>query len=273
MIIAINKKLVIFLTIVIIVLTSVLSYFLLSNFLVIYAIPMDALWASVFVTAVLVVINIITTYQNRLSVKEMEKARKSDFLSHVRVELNWYIPAFLVLTITNLGKGPAIHIKAKIEFLPSKNEKHWRDGTLAPNESINIFLPNGNMAIVKSTIERIVVKGNYQDIFGQSFEIDEEIPVTQFIDETLELNPVYDQNKLVSAINHLSDNLKQELRSGIRETCQTNQSLKNEIIKINEVLEKLANQENYEQLRIEIANINSNLERIAINQEQKNQLS
>ena len=116
---------------------------------------------------------------------------------------------------------------------------------------MNIFLPDGNVDAVRSTITRIVVTGNYQDIFGQFYEITEEIPVTEFIDETFELNPVYEQNKLVTVLTESNKKIKDELRQGFTRISRSNQKLKDEIID-------------------EIRKINYNLERIAANQETHN---
>jgi hypothetical protein len=255
--------------VIILILVGVLAYLLLSNLLVVYVLPIDALWASVVVTIVLVIVNIYYAYQNRQVLKEMETTRKTDFITHVRAELTWYVPTFLVLTLTNFGKGTAIHINAEIEFEPLSIRKHWNDGTLAPNEAINIFLPNGNVEIVRKSLDRIIVKGTYRDIFETEYKLAYEIPVKQFIEETNELNPVYEQDKLITVIHNLST----EIRGEIRHLGQANQSVKTELGKINEVLEDLAKQENgekYVQIIEELTKVTSNLERIAVGQEIRN---
>ena len=246
-----SKILITSIVVVIVVALSIFLYFYWKSLEFLSIFVTNALWASVLLTVILVIINISTIIQTRQTISEMEKARKSEFLTHVRVELSWYVPAFLVLKITNFGKGAAIHINAKITFLPSKIEKNWKDGVLAPIESMNIFLPYGNVDAVRSTITRIVVTGNYQDIFGQFYEITEEIPVTEFIDETFELNPVYEQNKLVTVLTESNKKIKDELRQGFTRISRSNQKLKDEIID-------------------EIRKINYNLERIAANQETRN---
>ena len=105
----------------------------------------SVLWASVLSTIVLVVINALYVWQNRLTVQEMEKARKTEFMPHLRAEISWLGPIFLVLKVSNFGKGPATNIEAEIEFLPSKQKRKWKDSIFAPNETMRILLPDGNI--------------------------------------------------------------------------------------------------------------------------------
>ena len=126
----------------------------------------DALWASVLATFVLIIINAIYAWQNRQTVKEMEKARKAEYMPHLKAKLNWVAPTFLELEVTNFGKGPATNIKAEITFQPYEEKRPLEQSIMAPNESIQIFLPEGNTDKISEKLAKIIIKGEYSDIFG-----------------------------------------------------------------------------------------------------------
>lgn len=194
---------------------ATLAYFYPSSFGFLSIFVKDALWASVLVTVVLVVINAVYTMQTRQSIKEMEKARKADFCPHVRADLSFLGPFFLILKATNFGKGPAINVRVKITFLPSNAEKIWTQAAMSPNEFISILLPNGDLGKVLDKSAEIVVKGDYKDIFGQVFPIDEKMDVKAFIDEARELEPILEKD-LAGLVEGIKKELEQ-IGHGLRE--------------------------------------------------------
>jgi len=166
----------------------------------------DPLWASVFVTIVLVAINAYYAWQVRQTIYEMEKARKAEFLPHIRAELDWVGPIFLVLQLTNFGRGPAVNIKAQINFLPSREQRLWNQTIMSPAESIRIFLPEGQIDKVCESSAKILVKGTYEDIFGQTFEINDTIDTREFIDQAKQLKQLLERD-----IPRLVETIKDEL--------------------------------------------------------------
>lgn len=76
----------------------------------------NPLWMSVFVAVVLVGINAYYSWQTRQEIAEMKKARKTEFMPHIKVALAFLGPLALILRITNVGKGPAIDVKTMITF-------------------------------------------------------------------------------------------------------------------------------------------------------------
>jgi hypothetical protein len=179
----------------------------------------DALWASVLVTIVLVVINAFYLMQTRQTIKAMEKARKTDFLPHVRAELSFLGPVFLILKATNFGKGPATNVKAEITFLPSNEKRVWQQAIMSPNEFIRILLPDGSLARVLERSAEITVKGEYEDVFGQTFPTNERIDVKEFIDEATQLQPLLEKDlaSLVEDIKKKLEGIEGELRDIARE--------------------------------------------------------
>ena len=166
----------------------------------------DPLWVSVFVTIVLVAINAYYAWQVRQTIHEMEKARKAEFIPHVRAELIWLGPIFLLLQLTNFGKGPAMNIKAQITFLPSEEKRLWDQMIMSPSEFIRILLPEGNIDKVCEASAQILVKGEYKDIFGQTFEISDTIDTKEFIDQAKQLRPLLERD-----VPRLIENIKDEL--------------------------------------------------------------
>lgn len=182
----------------------------------------DALWASVLVTVVLVVINAFYAMQTRQTIKVMEKARKTDFLPHVRAELSFYGPFLLILKATNFGKGPATNVEAEITFLPSSEKRVWQQETMAPNEFIRIILPDGSLGRVLERSAEITVKGKYKDVFGQTFPINERMDVKTFIDEAMRLQPILESD-LASHVKDIKEKLGRiegELRNIARELAR-----------------------------------------------------
>jgi len=152
-------------------------------------VPMDPLWASVLVTIVLVGINAYYAWQTRQTIGEMEKARKAEFMPHIKASLIFLGPVYLTLKLTNVGKGPAMNVDARIVFLPSKETRPWEQRIISPNEFMHILLPDGNIKRVCRKSAQIELRGTYNDIFGQSFEIKEVIDTNEFIEKSKELKP------------------------------------------------------------------------------------
>ncbi|MBE3115793.1 hypothetical protein IMZ68_01180 [Candidatus Bathyarchaeota archaeon] len=159
----------------------------------------DALWASVLLSIVLVVVNISGAIQSRETIKEMQKARKAEFLPHIRVQLTWLTSTALMLKATNFGKGPAINIVAEIIY-SHDNKKSWVDSIFAEKETLRIFLPDSRMDVIPAQFPEIKITGQYEDIFAQKYPISETIDTKQFIDETIALQPALENNQVAQAM-------------------------------------------------------------------------
>lgn len=86
-----NRKVISVLSLLILIgiLAGLLLIFNASISSVLSVVVSDALWASVFATIILIVINAIYTVQTRQTIREMEKARKAEFFPHIRIDLDW----------------------------------------------------------------------------------------------------------------------------------------------------------------------------------------
>lgn len=170
---------------------TLLSYGSYLSFLSIFV--TDALWASVLLTVVLVVVNISSTIQNRQTIREMEKARKAEFMPNVKMQLTWIGATSLALKGKNFGKDPAINLKAEIIFLPSDAKRKWTAEIFSPNQSIKVWLPDSSSSKICNSAAQIVVKGEYYDIFGQKYLINESIDSKEIIDEINQLQVLSDE--------------------------------------------------------------------------------
>jgi prepilin signal peptidase PulO-like enzyme (type II secretory pathway) len=215
-----RKIISILILIIILIVFSVSAYYYRASFEFLSIFVRDALWASVLVTTVLVVINAYYAWQTRQTIREMEKARKAEFIPHVRVELSWLGPVFLVLKATNFGKGPATNVKAEITFLPSNEKRIWEEAVLSPNESIRISLPEGIIEKVCEKSANITVKGECKDIFGQTFKIDETIDTKDFIEQAKQLRQLLERD-----IAREVEGIKKELQEIVTEVCNIRREL------------------------------------------------
>lgn len=168
---------------------------------------LDALWASVVATIVLIIINIVYAWQNRQVIKEMQETRRAEFIPNLKAKLSWPYPNFLTLQITNFGKGPAMNIKAEVIFQPSEEKRPWEASIMSPGESIRILLPEGRIDKVLEKSSKIILKGEYKDIFNRTFKMDEIIDVKVFIEQAQQLSQLWESD----IVREVSD-IKGEMR-------------------------------------------------------------
>lgn len=172
----------------------------------------DALWTSVLVTVVLVAVNISYLLQNRQTINEMKKAREAEFMPHVRADLSFFgiVP---VVKITNFGKGPAIDVRTKINF-SAEEMKPWEQAVMSPNESIHLILPGSNMNEILKRAGYIRVNGEYEDIFGKTYPMHDEMNTKEFIEQTQKLPPILEESlsMLVKKIVKELEDIKREIR-------------------------------------------------------------
>lgn len=183
----------------------------------------DPMWVSVFVTVILVVINICYAWQTRQTIVEMERARKAEFLPYIKTRLDFLGPKFLILRMTNVGKGPAMDIDATVSFSPSNEVRYWKQNMMSPDEFHRILLPDGNIDTVCEKAQKITMKGNYRDILGQAFYIDEEINTREFIGEIQQLPQLIEPD-----LGRLVSDIKDELRSLTSEMRHIRQAISSE---------------------------------------------
>ena len=172
----------------------------------------NPLWMSVLVTFVLVGINAYYSWQTRQEIAEMKKARKSEFMPHIKIALMFLGPLAVILRITNVGKGPAIDVKTMITFSPKNETRPWEQPLMSPDEIVRVTLPNMSLHKVCETAAQISIKGSYKDIFGQEFPIDEVIDTKEFIEKMTQLKPVLETD-LPQLVRDIRDEVQKLTRA------------------------------------------------------------
>ena len=86
-------------------------------------------------------------------------------------------PLFVELEIVNVGKGAATNVGLTFSVKPGKFKKAWYHPLLVAGQSEYLFLPEGNLEKLAKQSDVIEVKGEYQDVFGETYEIDEKLDI------------------------------------------------------------------------------------------------
>lgn len=171
---------------------------------------LDPLWASAFVTIVLVLINVYYAWVSRQTVKEMQKARKVEFIPRIKASFHWAGPAFLELKAENVGKGPGFNIDAAIETIPKEEPRKWEQSVMVAGEHVLFFLPEGDLDALVKKYDLVSLRGSFKDIFGEDHEMNEELDVKE-LEKMRELKMVWREDPLRRIERHLND-IRKELR-------------------------------------------------------------
>ena len=151
---------------------------------------LDPLWinsiVSIISTVAFVIIYLITVYQNRQTIKEMEKARKAEFLPKLKATLHFPASTYANLKIQNIGKGPALNVDATIKFCSSSSESEssriWKEPLMMAGEYYMFVLPQkGNIKQIIQNVNYIHIKGVYEDIFGEKHEFEDKIDLNEIL--------------------------------------------------------------------------------------------
>jgi hypothetical protein len=77
----------------------------------------------------------------------------------------------------------------------------------SPNESIRILLPEGNIDKVCEKSAKITLKGEYRDIFGQVFKLDDVIDAKETVEQAKQLRPILEKD-IADEVEGIKDGLK-----------------------------------------------------------------
>ena len=136
-----------------------------------------------WLTAGLVVVNMVFAWQMVRSVTEMKRSRQLQVMPKLAPDLHVLGPALAFLRLTNVGLGPALDVRVKVVFegiegTPS-DEREWRSSLFAPGE-FHEFLPpqrneGGHVSMDELTTDyrRVAVKGTAKDSLGRTHTVDE----------------------------------------------------------------------------------------------------
>lgn len=143
--------------------------------------------ATVVLTAVLVCVTAYYAWQNQRMVHEMRRSRELSVLPNLSVDLRpLQRSTAVVVTVTNVGQGPAIGVEAVLTFLSSDPEanptaqRFWRAGVLAPGETKSFVPPHDGERILR--FEELAVRyrsvqlgGSMKDSLGSRQVVADEV--------------------------------------------------------------------------------------------------
>lgn len=86
-------------------------------------------------------------------------------------------PLYVELEIVNVGKGAATNVELTFSVKPGKFKNAWYHPLLVAGQSECLLLPEGNLEKLAKKSDVIEVKGEYQDVFGETYEIDEKLDI------------------------------------------------------------------------------------------------
>lgn len=181
---------------------------------------LDPLWASVIVTIVLVIINICIIWQNQRVIKEMEKARKAEFLPRIKATIHFAGPTFVELKAQNVGKGPALDIDAIIKTMPKEKPRRWQQPLMASDECEFFFLPEGDFEELAQKYDCVMLEGSFTDIFGERYTINEKIELKKFLAHIKELEKVWKEPEPLKYLKKIEDKLR-DIESVLRDLVRS----------------------------------------------------
>jgi len=185
---------------------------------------LDPLWTSAIATIVLVIVNICCIWQNRQTIKEMEKARKAEFLPRIKATLHFAAPTFVNLKMQNVGKGAAVDIDALIKTQPESGTRKWRQPLMAPGECEFFFLPEkGEFEKLANKYDFIVIEGSYKDIFGEKHVLKEKIDLKSFLSNIIGLQKIWKEPEQLRCLKIL-DKIEKILQDLVKEIGKIRQS-------------------------------------------------
>jgi hypothetical protein len=137
--------------------------------------------ATVFLTAVLIVVTLYYAVQNARMVGEMQRTRKLVVMPKLAIEFHRLGPTAMSVAIKNVGPGAALGIDVRLIYVPAnpehdRPERRWRRNVLASGEQYDFMPPGGandSINTLTATYSAIRLLGSMTDASGANHEVDE----------------------------------------------------------------------------------------------------
>jgi hypothetical protein len=149
---------------------------------------MDSTSALVVLTAALVLVTGYYAYQNRRMVGEMRQARSTSVLPRLALSIRPLGGGIGFLRLSNVGPGPALHVRATITLEPDGFDIQWDAHVVAPGE-FHEFIPQppGEKDVSLASLDRLVerfthaaLSATYEDALGDRHETNERIEAREW---------------------------------------------------------------------------------------------
>jgi hypothetical protein len=118
-------------------------------------------------------------------VNEMRRTRLLTILPRVTLDVKHLGAGLGFITVSNIGKGPAIDVRATLTFEGLTDTREIAFHTLSEGETHSFMTPRNSanelmrMDELTAGVERVVLIGMMQDALGNKHAIDESIPLAE----------------------------------------------------------------------------------------------
>jgi len=163
-----------------------------------------------FATIALVGITGYYAYQTRQTTLAIKKSSELSVMPHLKGSVSILGVGSVVLHISNVGGGPAINVKLKYwRDTTASSKSKWGRPILMSKEGDDIFIQDENgttqvkMDFFKVNKYVIVIEGEYQDILGKKYEMEDSVDLTEYVNSISEV--LYKEEPLNKIADHLRD--------------------------------------------------------------------
>jgi len=122
------------------------------------------------------VVNKITPKEKKVEHSLKEMIRRA-YQPIIKASLSPVGPLYVELEIVNVGNGAATNVELTFSSKPGKFKSAWYHPLLVAGQSECLMLPEGNLEKLAKESDVIELKGKYQDVFGETYKIDEKLDI------------------------------------------------------------------------------------------------
>jgi hypothetical protein len=159
-------------------------------------------------------------WYNHKVIDEMRITRKAEFLPRLKACLDFPAPTVFFLKIMNVGRGPIIDLKIRIEIIPRepKNDKAtdqnrtFSQELMISDEHESFILYPTNSKELRTIYEKAVISGFFKDIYGELHTVKEELFFGSPEEDTQKPAQLFKKDPL-EEMNKQMERIKDELRN------------------------------------------------------------
>jgi len=123
----------------------------------------------------------------------------------------------ILLRVSNIGNGPAkdIRLNWRIESLPN-SQINWNSSILIANEKQEFFIQTNrghietSMAYFQNNQTNLIIEGEYVDILGERFSVNDTINATEFCTGLRQIAQRWEEDPMIRIARSLED-IKREM--------------------------------------------------------------
>lgn len=154
----------------------------------------DTIVAFTIVLAVATLALVGVTYfyarQTKEMVKVLKRSNEIQFLPHIKINLVHPYPGYIIMHLTNSGRGSANDVKVTFKIKEITNfQKNWTRALVVPGDKISFELPKNeteyevSIKYFQKNQITLIMDATYADTFGIPLESHENIDITEYCKE------------------------------------------------------------------------------------------